>query len=168
MTVLDDILVGVRADVAERMERVPLDELKERASHAPAPRNGVAALRQEDEVTVIAEVKRSSPSRGALAAIEDPAALAREYEAGGAHAISVLTEGRRFGGSLEDLVAVRARRGRAGPAQGLHRVELPALGGPGGRCRHRPADRRRPEPGRPGLAARAGPVDRAYGPRGGA
>ena len=107
MTVLDDILVGVRQDVAERMARVPLDELKERAAHAPEPRNGVAALRR-DEVTVIAEVKRSSPSRGALAPIEDPAALAREYEAGGAHAISVLTEGRRFGGSLDDLVAVRA------------------------------------------------------------
>ena len=58
MTVLDDILVGVRADVAERMERTPLEVLKERAGHASVARNGVAALRQEDEVTVIAEVKR--------------------------------------------------------------------------------------------------------------
>jgi indole-3-glycerol phosphate synthase len=107
MTVLDDILAGVRADVAERMAAVPLEDLKERAAGAPEPHNGVFALRR-DEVTVIAEVKRSSPSRGALAPIEDPAALAREYEAGGAHAISVLTEGRRFGGSLDDLVAVRA------------------------------------------------------------
>jgi indole-3-glycerol phosphate synthase len=106
MAVLDDILVGVRADVDQRMARVPLEALKERAERAPAARDGVSALRR-DEVTVIAEVKRSSPSRGALAAIEDPAALARQYEAGGAHAISVLTEGRRFGGSLEDLVAVR-------------------------------------------------------------
>jgi indole-3-glycerol phosphate synthase len=114
MTVLDDILVGVRADVAARQERVPLDELKERAAHAPEPRNAVAALRR-DEVTVIAEVKRSSPSRGALAPIEDPAALARAYEEGGAHAISVLTEQRRFGGSLEDLVAVR------------HAVDVPVL-----------------------------------------
>ena len=57
---------------------------------------------------VIAEVKRSSPSKGALAAIDDPAALATEYEAGGASAISVLTESRRFGGSLADLAAVRA------------------------------------------------------------
>lgn len=107
MTVLDDILAGVRADVAERMEQTPLDLLKQRAAQAPAPRNGVAALRQE-QVTVIAEVKRASPSRGALAAIEDPAELARAYEAGGAHAISVLTEERRFGGSLADLAAVRA------------------------------------------------------------
>jgi indole-3-glycerol phosphate synthase len=55
----------------------------------------------------VAEVKRSSPSKGALAAIADPAALARDYEAGGASIISVLTESRRFGGSLEDLAAVR-------------------------------------------------------------
>ena len=106
MTVLDDILAGVRADVAARQEQVGLDALKARAARAPEPRNAVAALRR-DEVTVIAEVKRSSPSRGALAPIEDPAALARAYEEGGAHAISVLTEGRRFGGSLDDLVAVR-------------------------------------------------------------
>jgi indole-3-glycerol phosphate synthase len=55
----------------------------------------------------VAEVKRSSPSKGALAAIADPAALARDYEAGGASIISVLTESRRFGGSLEDLAEVR-------------------------------------------------------------
>jgi indole-3-glycerol phosphate synthase len=107
MTVLDDILVGVRADVAERMQQIPLDVLKERAGQAQPPRSGIAALRREDEVSVIAEVKRSSPSKGALAPIADPAGLARQYESGGAHAISVLTEGRRFGGSLDDLVAVR-------------------------------------------------------------
>lgn len=106
MSVLDDILAGVRADVAERMAQTPLDVLKERAGRTPEPRGGVPALCRDD-VTVIAEVKRSSPSRGPLAAIDDPAELARQYEAGGAHAISVLTEGRRFGGRLEDLVAVR-------------------------------------------------------------
>src|SRR5690606_25624737 len=60
-------------------------------------------------VAVIAEVKRSSPSKGALVDISDPAALAVEYAAGGASVISVLTEQRRFGGSLADLDAVRAR-----------------------------------------------------------
>src|SRR6516162_9565648 len=66
----------------------------------------MAALRGHD-VAVIAEVKRASPSKGSMAAIPDPAALARDYEAGGASIISVLTEPRYFGGSLDDLVAVR-------------------------------------------------------------
>jgi indole-3-glycerol phosphate synthase len=57
---------------------------------------------------VIAEVKRSSPSKGVLAQIPNPGLLAAEYEAGGAHCISVLTEERRFGGSLADLTEVRA------------------------------------------------------------
>jgi indole-3-glycerol phosphate synthase len=58
-------------------------------------------------MTIIAEVKRSSPSKGALAAIESPASLAARYEEAGAAVVSVLTEKRRFGGSLEDLIAVR-------------------------------------------------------------
>jgi indole-3-glycerol phosphate synthase len=107
VTVLDSILEGVRVDVAARMEQVPMERLKELSGQAPTARDGVAALRHEEEITVIAEVKRSSPSKGSLAEISDPAWLAREYEAGGAHAISVLTEERRFGGSLADLVAVR-------------------------------------------------------------
>jgi indole-3-glycerol phosphate synthase len=106
--VLDEIIDGVRADLAERQARVSLDELKERAAKAPAVRDGLAALKG-DGVKVICEVKRSSPSKGALAAIADPAALAADYEAGGAAVISVLTEQRRFGGSLADLEAVRAR-----------------------------------------------------------
>ncbi|MBN3928405.1 indole-3-glycerol phosphate synthase TrpC [Streptomyces verrucosisporus] len=108
MSVLDEIIDGVRADLAERQARVGLDELKERAARAPRPRDGVAALKGEG-VKVICEVKRSSPSKGALAAIADPAALAADYEAGGAAVISVLTEQRRFGGSLADLEAVRGR-----------------------------------------------------------
>ncbi|MDT0444993.1 MULTISPECIES: indole-3-glycerol phosphate synthase TrpC [unclassified Streptomyces] len=108
MSVLDEIIDGVRADLAERQARVSLDDLKAAAARAPQAKDGVAALKG-DSVTVICEVKRSSPSKGALAAIADPAGLAADYEAGGAAAISVLTERRRFGGSLEDLAAVRAR-----------------------------------------------------------
>ena len=108
MSVLDDILVGAREDLAARQEATPLDVVKERASRVQAARDGVAALRQPG-VAVIAEVKRSSPSKGALAAIADPAALAADYEAGGAAVISVLTEQRRFGGTLADLDAVRTR-----------------------------------------------------------
>ena len=107
VSVLDEIIAGVREDLAERQSRVSLDELKELAVRAPQAKDGVAALRG-DGVRVICEVKRSSPSKGALAAIADPAALAADYSAGGAAAISVLTEQRRFGGSLADLKAVRA------------------------------------------------------------
>lgn len=107
MTVLDDIVEGVRIDVADRMATTPLEHLKERAASV-RPAQDVGAILRGDDVCVIAEVKRSSPSKGALAEIADPAALALEYEAGGAHCISVLTEERRFGGSLADLAAVRA------------------------------------------------------------
>ncbi len=107
MTVLDDIISGVRGDLVERQERVPLERLQEQAERRSSALGAVAALRDDNAVRVIAEVKRSSPSKGALAAIADPAALARDYEAGGASVISVLTERRRFGGSIEDLEAVR-------------------------------------------------------------
>lgn len=106
--VLDEILVGVRADLAERQAQTPLDEVKAKALAQPSAQDGVRALRG-DGVAVIAEVKRSSPSKGALAAIADPAALAGDYEEGGASVISVLTERRRFGGSLQDLREVRAK-----------------------------------------------------------
>jgi indole-3-glycerol phosphate synthase len=105
--VLDEIVVGVREDVAARQAIASLDDMRQRAAAAPAPRDALAALRAP-EVGVIAEVKRRSPSGGDLADIGDPAALAREYQAGGAGIISVLTEQRYFGGSLEDLDAVRA------------------------------------------------------------
>jgi indole-3-glycerol phosphate synthase len=106
VSVLDDILDGVRADLAVRQQETPLDQLKEAAAKAPSPRDVLAAF-AGPEVAVIAEVKRASPSKGALAAIADPAALAADYEAGGARIISVLTEKRKFGGSLADLAAVR-------------------------------------------------------------
>ncbi|HET7327217.1 MAG TPA: indole-3-glycerol phosphate synthase TrpC [Nocardioidaceae bacterium] len=107
MSVLDDIITGVRADLAEREDAAPLAEVEAAAAAAPAPRDPMPAFTGPG-VSLIAEVKRSSPSKGHLAPIGDPAALAREYAAGGAHAISVLTEQRRFGGSLDDLRAVRA------------------------------------------------------------
>jgi indole-3-glycerol phosphate synthase len=108
VTVLDDILAGVREDLVERQGRIELAELQALAERRPSPRPAEAMLRDGETVKVIAEVKRSSPSKGALAAIADPAALASDYESGGASIISVLTERRRFGGSLEDLAAVRA------------------------------------------------------------
>lgn len=107
MSVLEEIVEGVRADLAEREAALPFDELKRKAADAPAPRDAMGALR-DSSVGVIAEVKRRSPSKGELAEIPDPAALAKDYEDAGARVISVLTEQRRFGGSLADLDAVRA------------------------------------------------------------
>ena len=75
VSVLDEILDGVRADLAERQRHVSLEHLKEMARRAPSPRDAMAALKAEG-VSVIAEVKRASPSRGQMAAITDPAALA--------------------------------------------------------------------------------------------
>ena len=105
--VLDEIVVGVREDVAARQAIVSLDQMKARGAAAAPPKDALACL-LAPEVGVIAEVKRRSPSAGALADIGNPAALATEYQAGGASIISVLTEERHFGGSLEDLDSVRA------------------------------------------------------------
>ncbi|MBO0610501.1 indole-3-glycerol phosphate synthase TrpC [Myceligenerans salitolerans] len=109
MAVLDDIVAGVLEDLAEREARTPLDDLKEKAQRVPGALDAVGRLKDPEAVAVIAEVKRSSPSKGSLAPITDPAALAVEYAQGGAAAISVLTEQRRFSGSLADLDDVRAR-----------------------------------------------------------
>jgi len=107
-SVLDEIIEGVRLDLAEREAVTSLEDLKAAARRAPDALDPMPAFRRSG-VSVIAEVKRSSPSKGALATIADPAALAADYEAGGAATISVLTEQRRFGGSLDDLRAVRAK-----------------------------------------------------------
>jgi indole-3-glycerol phosphate synthase len=106
MSVLDEIVEGVRIDLAERQQRVSIEDLKRMVDARDCALDPMPLFRA-DGVSVIAEVKRSSPSKGELATIPDPAALAREYEVGGAAAISVLTEQRRFGGTLDDLKAVR-------------------------------------------------------------
>ncbi len=105
-SVLDDILVGVREDLDARKDATPVERLKQRAQRCDPARDALSVLRGPG-TGVIAEVKRRSPSRGALAEIAEPAWLAAEYEAGGACVVSVLTEQRRFGGSLADLDAVR-------------------------------------------------------------
>lgn len=110
--VLSEIIAGVRVDEATR--KLGARELKERIDAAPPARDALASLKSRP-LSVIAEVKRSSPSKGELAKIPDPKRLAATYAAGGAGAISVLTEERRFGGSLADLSAVRSE------------VEIPVL-----------------------------------------
>jgi len=105
---LADLTAGAVEDAETRSRERPLAAV-ERAALAQAPaRDALAALAPADRVKIIAEVKRASPSRGDLADIPDPALQASLYEQGGASAISVLTEGRRFKGSLADLEAVRS------------------------------------------------------------
>ena len=106
MSVLDSIIEGVREDLASR--RLPMAQILEAIDSAPIVRDPLVTL-LNNEMSLIAEVKRSSPSKGALASIQDPAALAEQYASAGATMISVLTESRRFGGSLDDLVAVRSK-----------------------------------------------------------
>ncbi|WP_440678729.1 indole-3-glycerol phosphate synthase TrpC [Clavibacter nebraskensis] len=104
---LGDLLAGALEDAAARRETRPLAQVEAEALARPAALDALSALAPADRVKIIAEVKRSSPSRGALAEIPDPALLASRYETGGASAISVLTEGRKFRGSLQDLEQVR-------------------------------------------------------------
>ena len=159
MSVLDGIIAGVVEDLEQR---------KARDAHSPNFEPGSPTLRRridplpsfrEPGVSIIAEVKRKSPSKGELADIPDPASLASQYASGGAAAISVLTEQRRFGGSLADLDAVRERVERADPAKGLHRRPLSALGSACPRGRSRAADgrlpRRRPVGRADGIVRRA-------------
>lgn len=105
---LPELLAGSLADAHARRSIRPLAAVEAAAAAQPPAIDALRALAPAAAVRIIAEVKRASPSRGPLAAIVDPAALAVSYQVGGASAISVLTEGRRFGGSLSDLEQVRA------------------------------------------------------------
>lgn len=104
--ILEKIVTRTRAGLPARMASAPQCELEKLAAAAPPPRPFAAALRRE-RLQVIAEVKRASPSKGPIRPGLDPSGLARSYLSGGAAAISVLTEGPHFGGSLADLLAVR-------------------------------------------------------------
>lgn len=107
MTVLDDIIAGVKIDLETRKSNVSVEELHKLISERP-PALEVLSRFQGAHLGLISEVKRRSPSKGDLAEITNPAELALSYESGGATAISVLTEERRFNGTLADLDAVRA------------------------------------------------------------
>ena len=102
-------VADARSDAERRAERLPLDRLRAAAAGLPAARGLAAAARRGPHgPRVIAEVKRRSPSKGDIRIDLDPAALASAYAAGGAAAVSVLTEPRHFDGSPDDLLAVRS------------------------------------------------------------
>jgi indole-3-glycerol phosphate synthase len=107
-TILDQIVASKRKEIAAARARVPEAALERQAADAPSVRDFRAALDKSGEVRIIAEIKRASPSAGVLRADFDPVAIARAYDQHGAAAISVLTDGPFFQGSLDHLRAVRA------------------------------------------------------------
>lgn len=107
-TVLDSIIDGVKEDLAVRQQNVSISQLEQRIKDI-APALPAATNLAENPFSVIAEVKRSSPSKGDLAQIPVPQELAAQYAEGGAAVVSVLTEQRRFKGTLADFDAVRGQ-----------------------------------------------------------
>jgi indole-3-glycerol phosphate synthase len=132
-TYLDRILAHKREEVTRQLLKVPLSEIRERAQEALPPRSFAAALRSPQRLGLIAEIKQKSPSKGVLAPNFDPIKLARTYIEHGADALSVLTDARFFGGSLQYLKAVRAMQassaenGEPIPAPGNGAVYVPLL-----------------------------------------
>ena len=106
---LEALTAGALEDAATRRETVSYSAIERRALETHPPIDARVALAPTSHIRLIAEIKRSSPSKGALAPIIDAAALAEEYADSGADAVSVLTEERQFGGSLRDLIEVRER-----------------------------------------------------------
>ena len=126
MSKLDEIFAHKRTEIASQKAALPLAEMTSLAAAAPPPRDFIAALRQaRPRPALIAEIKRGSPSRGLLVADFDPLKLAAIYAENGAAAISVLTDERFFGGSLDHLRAVAQTQG--GRAQGGRAQGLPLL-----------------------------------------
>lgn len=106
-TILDEIVRNKRNEVADAKSRVPLEELRERAAAAEAPRDFLGALTSGPGLCLIAEIKRRSPSAGDIRPDLSPADIALRYERCGARAISVLTDEQYFGGRLEYIAEVK-------------------------------------------------------------
>lgn len=112
-TFLDRMLAHKREEVERQRAKISLDKLRRQIEQAPPARPFAATLRHSDRLGLIAEIKKQSPAKGLLAADFDPLRLARIYTENGANAISVLTDLRFFGGSLQHLKAIRATQGTA-------------------------------------------------------
>ncbi len=122
-TILDRIVARTVVDVDTRKSAVDVDELRSRSRSLPAPVDVRAALKRE-HVTIIAEFKRASPSRGRFPVDVDPADVAASYIRGGATAISCLTDGPFFQGSLDDLEAIAMIARPADPPVGVLRKDF--------------------------------------------
>ncbi len=109
--ILDRILANKRLEVAHRRVITPVEMLREEALSQPPPRDFIGALRRANRPALIAECKKASPSKGLLRLEYDPVQLARTYAAGGAAALSVLTDEKFFQGTLNDLSAAREAAG---------------------------------------------------------
>ena len=103
MSLLDEIVAHKREEVIVAQRALPLAELARRLTHHQRGRDFIGALRQSGRLALIAELKRQSPSRGMLRERFDPIEIAQTYQAGGASALSVLTDTRYFGGQLSFL-----------------------------------------------------------------
>lgn len=106
---LDELYAGSLADAEQRRQSLSISQVEKAALDAPAALDALFFLKPANQIKILAEVKRASPSKGQMAEIPDPAYLADIYASNGASAISVLTEERRFKGSLDDLRAVRTK-----------------------------------------------------------
>ena len=114
--ILEKIVWHKQQEITQMHRNLPLAELQDRVSNAPSPRDFPLALQQSSsQPSLIAEVKKASPSKGVIRADFDPVEIAQAYERGGAACLSVLTDRKFFQGSFDNLVAIRQR------------VELPLL-----------------------------------------
>lgn len=126
-TFLNRILEHKQVEVARQSAKIPRAQLETKIATAPRPRDFAAALRHPERITLIAEVKKASPSRGVLVEDFDPLAIARTYAANGASAISVLTDSRFFQGSLKFLEGIRELKLEAqNPPPALQAAYAPA------------------------------------------
>src|ERR1051325_2840933 len=107
MNRLDEILAHKRIEIKKKAAELDLAKLRERITTRSDPRSFAGSLRRAEGVALIAEIKRASPSAGVIREDFRPTELARAYERGGAHALSVLTDERFFQGRLRFLLQAR-------------------------------------------------------------
>lgn len=108
--ILEEIVLHKRQEVAQMVQELPLASLRQQLNAAPTVRNFLTALQENpNQPSLIAEVKKASPSRGIIRADFDPVTIAQAYERGGAACLSVLTDQKFFQGSFDNLANVRSQ-----------------------------------------------------------